>query len=175
MHLPHTRNTYYGTKCPSWACAHCGHPCVHTAVRQALCVFHHHLPDSHSNDLQEFCPITTIVTSGTDYFTTLLRVYRYLREMIDTFNIISIINVEDYIKREDPELSRACNIVTNMRYGNDLWYSGATQGGKPCGWGVLVMSTGKKRAVVLRGTFSPYKGPFIPHASLPILVERRSF
>jgi len=92
--------------------------------------------------------------------------------MIDTLNIISIINVEDYIKREDPELSRACNNVTNMRYGNDLWYSGATEGGKPCGRGVLVKSC-KKTAVVLRGTFSPYKGHFIPHASLPILVVER--
>ena len=87
--------------------------------------------------------------------------------------LISIINVREAIEafREDCEDEdtmhpRTCHIVTNMQYVSGLWYSGATEGGKPCGRGVLVKSTCKKRAVVLLGTFSPYKGHLIPHASV---------
>ena len=150
------------------------------AFRQELYAFHHNLSQSHSNDLQELATfegvhfsltLAPIVMSGTNYF-TLLHVYRYLREKSDEFNMISIINVEESEAfRKDCE-DEACHIVTNMQYGSGLWYSGATEGGKPCGRGVLVKSC-KKTAVVLRGTFSPYKGHFIPHASLPILVVER--
>ena len=108
--------------------------------------------------------------SGIDYYTTLLRVYDYLREKSDELNSSGIINIEDDIKAyredyEDTELSsRSCHIVTNMEFGIGLgWYSGATEGGRPCGFGVLIeydfCDMGEycfSQAHVLRGVFSPF-------------------
>ncbi|EJK51983.1 hypothetical protein THAOC_28792, partial [Thalassiosira oceanica] len=89
--------------------------------------------------------VFSIAKSGIDYYTTLLRVYDYLRKKSDELNSSGIINIEDDIKAfredyEDTELSsRSCHIVTNMEFGIGLgWYSGATEGGRPCGFGVHI-------------------------------------
>ncbi|EJK76349.1 hypothetical protein THAOC_01892, partial [Thalassiosira oceanica] len=113
--------------------------------------------------------VFSIAKSGVDYYITLLRVYDYLREKSDELNSSGIINIEDDIKAfredyEDTELSsRSCHIVTNMKFGIGLgWYSGATEGGRPCGFGVHIKYYWDERehcfsqADVLRGEFSPF-------------------
>ncbi|EJK77300.1 hypothetical protein THAOC_00875, partial [Thalassiosira oceanica] len=142
------------------------------AISHDGCVLH-----SDSSD------VFSIAKSGIDYCTTLLRVYRYLRDKSDELKSLGIIDIEDDIKAfredsEDTDLSR--NIVTNMRYGFDrslardyLWYSGATEGGKPCGRGVMIRQGYQQllfpdEFVVLRGTFSPYQGPAILDNEVPV-------
>ncbi|EJK44543.1 hypothetical protein THAOC_36907, partial [Thalassiosira oceanica] len=153
--------------CPLWTpvCA----KCLQASIEYEY-AFHHHLPHSHSTiqHLDSF-DVFSIAKSGIDYYTTLLRVYDYLREKSDELNSLGIIDIEDDIQAfredyEDTELSsRSCHIVTNMEFGiNGGWYSGATEGGRPCGFGVLIdydfNDMGEfcfSQARVLRGEFSP--------------------